>query len=101
MDITEARQVIKNALEGTPNSCLSEHSRQLKEVYDLLFALDQIGTAPPPEKSEVQLKLYHITLTLEDEFLAESSEEAWEMALDKISNRKGMQLCGHDIQVVT
>jgi hypothetical protein len=94
MDILEAQAIIKRAISGEPNSCNSEHARKLNEV------LIWLGETPIAEKPP-QLKLYHITLTLEDEFLAESSEEAWEMALDTISNRKGMQLCGHEIQVVT
>ena len=101
MDIHEAREVVKNALEGTPNSCLSEHYRGLKQVYELLFALDQmIGTVPTPEKPKVQLKLYHITVTLEDEFLATDKGEAWEMAMDKLATRGGMMLCDHKIEEV-
>ena len=101
MDIHEAREVVKNTLEGRPNSCLSEHYRGLKQVYDLLFALDQIGAAPAPKEPEKQLKLYHITVTLEDEFLAADKDEAWEMAMDKISGRRGMMLCGHKVEEVT
>ena len=100
MDIQTAQQIVHNAIEGQPNSCLSEHARGLKEVYELLIALDRISQ-PTEKPPKVQLKLYHVTVTLEDEFLAENADEAWERAMDAISSRKGMQLCNHKIEEVT
>lgn len=109
MNIKEAQEIIRNAVEGSPNSCISEHQRGLESVYNLLIALDRISEAPassvvadaPRTPPTPRLKLYDISITLEGRFSAADEDEAWEQALDKISGRTGMQLCGSTVELVT
>ena len=96
-------------MEGSPNSCISEHQRGLESVYNLLIALDRISEAPassvvadaPRTPPAPRLKSYNISLKLKSLFLAEDEHEAWEQALDKISGRTGMHLCGGTVELVT
>lgn len=102
MDTEQAKQVIQNAIDGRPNSCISEHARGLKEVYDLLNS--QAPASAPPVVADApratpapSLRAYTIQITLEETIPAYSKEEAWEDALDLLSGRDGMMIVAHRI----
>lgn len=97
MELQEMLSVLDNAIEGRPNSTLSEHSRALQRVRDSLASGPHVvadaPSAPPP-----RLDHYYVEVTLGDTVLAANEDEAWEMIMDKISTRKGMSLVGHTVQ---
>lgn len=105
MNKAEAMRIVEDAISGRPNTCMSEHYRGLKEVYDFLFALYEISEAPasavvadaPRPPPTPRLKSYLVSLTLQGSFLATDSDEAWDMAMDRIAGRTGLDLVDHTI----
>jgi hypothetical protein len=80
---------------GKRKTCFSEVESLL---HDLTDYLNNAPTASADAAASAPYKKYQVTLTLEEDFLATSSEEAWEMAVDLISTRQGMKLCANDIK---
>jgi hypothetical protein len=101
MDMNEMLSILDNAIEGNPNSCLSEHARKLAEVREYLATAPAVVANAPPPPPPPDLKLFYVDITLSDNFLAADENEAWERALDMISSRKGMTIQTHKIGEVT
>lgn len=97
MELQEMLSILDNAIEGRPNSTLSEHSRRLQQVRDSLASGPHVvadaPSAPPP-----RLAKFFVDIVLSEEYEAVDEDEAWEMALSHISSRKGMMITSHKIR---
>ena len=97
MELQEMLSILDNAIEGRPNSTLSEHARRLQEVRDSLASGPHVvadaPSAPPP-----RLDTFCVDIVLSEEYQAVDKEEAWEMALNHLSSRKGMSIISHKIR---
>lgn len=88
---------------------ISQHHHpapSVRELQEVIEWLDNAGIntsetpSPSPAATATATAPYEVTITLQEVFSAENEQEAWEMALDRISTRKGMQLINHRISHV-
>jgi hypothetical protein len=94
----ELAEEIRPFLIGKRNRLFSELEETLNEVYNHLKNMPTGVPSPPPKAPAPVLRGYRVELILTDEIMAENEAEAWDMALEKISTRKGMHLCGHKLE---
>lgn len=95
----ELAEILRQHIDEEEPRPFSNLESTLIEIKELLENMPTgLPATPPPQAATApQLDTFCVDIVLSHEYLAESEDEAWKMALDHISGRKGMQIISHKI----